>query len=101
MTVSSICARLGLPLHGPYTASKHAVEGYMDVIRQELCDYGVSVSILEPGFFKTPLLNASRLIEMAERVWRRAPKEIQEEYGEEYLRAGASRYFKPRPMLDS
>ncbi|KAH7725225.1 CRE-DHS-2 protein [Aphelenchoides avenae] len=100
VTVSSICARLGLPAIGPYTASKHAVEGYMDVIRQELSDYGVSVSILEPGFFKTPLLNAPRMVEMVERVWQRAPKEVQEEYGDEYLRAGTSLCVRRKPALD-
>ncbi|KAH7714993.1 CRE-DHS-2 protein [Aphelenchoides avenae] len=85
VTTASICGRVALPGIGPYTTSKFAVEGYMDTIRHELCAYGVSVSILEPGFFQTTLLDVQRQVPMLERIWQRAPQAVRDEYGEEYL----------------
>lgn len=38
-----------------YVASKHAVVGFCDSVRQELVGTGVTVSIIEPGFVDTPL----------------------------------------------
>ncbi|MGB0953211.1 MAG: SDR family oxidoreductase [Planctomycetota bacterium] len=38
---------------GPYTMSKHATEAFTDVLQAELRSFGVSVSIVEPGNFKS------------------------------------------------
>ena len=43
------------PNSGPYTLSKWAVEAYGDLLRRELADFGIGVSIVEPGGFKTCL----------------------------------------------
>jgi len=53
--VSSICGRVALPAFGPYTVSKFATEAYADTVRRELAPFGVRVSVMEPGFFRTPL----------------------------------------------
>lgn len=42
------------PFWGPYSASKYAVEALSDALRRELDPFGVSVSLLEPGFIMTP-----------------------------------------------
>lgn len=52
--VSSIAGRATvLPLNGWYHASKFALEALSDVLRMEVAGFGVKVSIVEPGFFKT------------------------------------------------
>lgn len=61
VTVASICARVGLPGLGPYSVSKYGVSAYCDVIRQELRPFGISVHVLEPGFFNTPLINREKI----------------------------------------
>ncbi|KHJ95536.1 oxidoreductase, short chain dehydrogenase/reductase family protein [Oesophagostomum dentatum] len=61
VTVTSICSRLGLTGIGPYTVAKFAIAGYCDVIRAELRQFGVSVHVLEPGFFHTSLTNAENV----------------------------------------
>lgn len=53
---------LGVPFPGMgiYTASKHAVLGLSDVLRRELADDGIGVSILCPGVVRTDIWNAGR-----------------------------------------
>uniref|UniRef100_A0A914BW40 Uncharacterized protein n=1 Tax=Acrobeloides nanus TaxID=290746 RepID=A0A914BW40_9BILA len=87
VTAASICARVALPGLGPYTVSKFAVASYMDTIRLELGIFGVSVSMLEPGFFKTPLTSAKRNSEMMDKLWNRATPETREEYGEKFFKS--------------
>lgn len=36
-----------------YAATKFAVEGWTDGFRREMMPFGVSVSLVVPGFFKT------------------------------------------------
>jgi NAD(P)-dependent dehydrogenase (short-subunit alcohol dehydrogenase family) len=42
-----------------YCATKFAVEGFSESIAQELAPFGVHVTIVEPGFFRTDFLDAS------------------------------------------
>uniref|UniRef100_A0A1I7UY43 17-beta-hydroxysteroid dehydrogenase type 6 n=1 Tax=Caenorhabditis tropicalis TaxID=1561998 RepID=A0A1I7UY43_9PELO len=85
VTVASICARVGLPGLGPYTVSKFGVSAYCDVIRQELRPFGISVHILEPGFFDTPLINRQKIDGEILEAWEQAPSEIKKEYGEKFF----------------
>ncbi|HIC37786.1 MAG TPA: SDR family oxidoreductase [Candidatus Marinimicrobia bacterium] len=47
--ISSIGGKRAFPFLGPYTASKHAIEGYSDALRIELQLYGIDVIVIEPG----------------------------------------------------
>ncbi|MFV0307200.1 MAG: SDR family NAD(P)-dependent oxidoreductase [Desertimonas sp.] len=52
--VSSLAGRIAImPLNGWYHASKFGLEALSDVLRMEVAGFGVKVSIVEPGFFKT------------------------------------------------
>lgn len=52
--VSSIAGRMAMmPLNGWYHASKFGLEALSDVLRMEVAGFGVKVSIVEPGFFRT------------------------------------------------
>ena len=42
-----------------YCATKFAVEGFSESIAQELSPFGVRVTIVEPGFFRTDFLDAT------------------------------------------
>ena len=57
VNVVSIAGRAAHPSMGAYAASKFAMEAITDVQRQELAPFGISVSAIEPGFIKTPLVN--------------------------------------------
>jgi NAD(P)-dependent dehydrogenase (short-subunit alcohol dehydrogenase family) len=53
--IGSIAGFLAKPGEGFYSASKHALEGYIDVLRLELAPFGVRATLVEPGFVKTNL----------------------------------------------
>jgi NAD(P)-dependent dehydrogenase (short-subunit alcohol dehydrogenase family) len=58
-----------MPLNGWYHASKFGLEAMSDVLRMEVAGFGVKVSIVEPGFFRTGIdaRPADRLKELAGR----------------------------------
>lgn len=55
VAISSLAAFRGLPGTGAYSASKAAVSALMESYRVDLQATGVGVSIVHPGFIKTPL----------------------------------------------
>ncbi|KAF1748860.1 hypothetical protein GCK72_025327 [Caenorhabditis remanei] len=83
--ISSISGRTPRPTVGPYCVSKHAVEAYADVIRHELVDFGVSVHLLEPGFFTTNITQTAT--NDLDAVWNRLDDETKKEYGKEFFDA--------------
>ena len=47
--ISSIGGKAALPLGGWYHASKFALEGYSDALRNEVRQFGIDVIVIEPG----------------------------------------------------
>jgi len=57
-TTGSISGYVTWPLGGPYTMSKHAVEAYADVLAAEMQPFGVKVSVVEPGNYKSRIMDS-------------------------------------------
>lgn len=57
VNVSSAAGRLVAPVYGQYHSSKWALECAMETLAIELKQFGIRVSIVEPGFFVTPILD--------------------------------------------
>jgi short-subunit dehydrogenase len=55
VVISSLAAYRGLPKSGAYCASKAAVSAFFESLRVDLQGSGVDVTIIHPGFIKTPL----------------------------------------------
>jgi NAD(P)-dependent dehydrogenase (short-subunit alcohol dehydrogenase family) len=55
VNVSSVGGRVVLPLFGPYSASKFALEAMTDALRREVESLGVRVVSVEPGAIATPI----------------------------------------------
>ncbi len=55
MTTGSISGILSSPTLGIYSMSKHAVEAFTDSLAGEMAQHGVSVSVIEPGNYKTQI----------------------------------------------
>lgn len=53
INVSSVGGRMSFPLAGAYTATKYAVESMSDALRMELAQFGIKVSLIEPGYIDT------------------------------------------------
>ena len=53
VNVGSVAGRLAAPFMGVYAASKHALEGLTDALRQEVRPFGIEVVLVRPGFVNT------------------------------------------------
>lgn len=53
INVSSVGGRMVFPLGGAYHATKFAVEAMSDALRIELKQFGIDVSVIEPGYIAT------------------------------------------------
>jgi short-subunit dehydrogenase len=58
INVASIAGTFPVPFEGYYGATKAALMTYSEVLRYEVKNLGVKVSVVEPGFFRTNLGNA-------------------------------------------
>ena len=58
--VASIAGLRGLPTAGAYSASKAAVQAFLEAARIELAPYDVGVTIVNPGFVATAMTEKNR-----------------------------------------
>ena len=62
VTLSSTAGLVGQEFCSAYAASKFGVEGWMESIRFEIEPFGIRTTIVEPGFFRTDLLEEASTI---------------------------------------
>ena len=55
VNISSVVGIIPNPYMGLYAASKHALEGYTETLDYEVRQFGIRVSLVEPGFTRTSL----------------------------------------------
>lgn len=55
INVSSIGGAIGLPFQGMYSASKFALEGLTESLRQEVSHYGIYATLIQPGDVRTAI----------------------------------------------
>ncbi|XP_055086737.1 retinol dehydrogenase 1 [Periophthalmus magnuspinnatus] len=84
VNVASIFGRLSL-VGGGYCLSKYGVEAFSDSLRRDMQDFGIKVSIIEPGFFKTAVTNAKTIEADLKRLWTRLPQDVKDTYGTTYM----------------
>ncbi|KAJ8349832.1 hypothetical protein SKAU_G00249620 [Synaphobranchus kaupii] len=84
VNVASVMGRLALT-GGGYCLSKYGVESFSDSLRRNMKPFGVKVSIIEPGFFKTGVTSLDLIETDLQRLWNQLPAEVKSSYGAEYL----------------
>lgn len=82
LLVSSMSGKVALPFIAAYTASKHALEGWADVVRQEVAADGVEVILIEPGGVRTGMVSAQ--IALAKQMFGELTPEQAGRYGAFY-----------------
>ena len=55
VVVSSVMGKYGSPFRSGYSAAKHALHGFFDVMRMEHQKDNINVTIICPGFVRTPI----------------------------------------------
>ena len=63
--ISSMSGRAAMPGLGAYAASKFALEGMSEAWRHELKPFGVTVTLIEPGPYKTDIFERNRSVARA------------------------------------
>ena len=64
ITVTSTAGLIGQEFVAAYAASKFALEGWMESLRYDVAQFGISTMSVEPGFFRTELL-----VEGSSTIW--------------------------------
>lgn len=60
ITIGSLAGLMAIPYNAFYSSTKFALEGYMEALWFELKPFGIAVSLIEPGFVRTALNQATR-----------------------------------------
>ncbi|WP_027085902.1 SDR family oxidoreductase [Cohnella panacarvi] len=82
--ISSVSGRIGFPALAPYVASKHAVEGFGESLRLEVAGFGIGVSLIEAGPYRTE-------------IWRKSIDSLQEPTAESAYRGY---YVRLKPIFE-
>lgn len=79
VNISSASGLISSPFIGAYAASKFALEALSDALRMELRPWKIHVSVVEPGFIRTPI--AGKSIARVEELTAELPPEALKLYG--------------------
>lgn len=60
INISSALGRAGWPFEALYCASKYALEGYTESLRYEMAIFGIKVSSVQPGFYRSNMFKSQR-----------------------------------------
>jgi NAD(P)-dependent dehydrogenase (short-subunit alcohol dehydrogenase family) len=61
VTIGSLAGLMAIPFNSFYCGTKFALEGYTEALWFELKPFGIGVSLIEPGFVRTPINQAARV----------------------------------------
>ncbi|XP_068123620.1 17-beta-hydroxysteroid dehydrogenase type 6-like [Hyperolius riggenbachi] len=84
INMSSITGRVSF-VGGGYSPAKFGLEAFSDELRREMISFGVKVSIIEPGYFKTQMSDPDLLIKTITNLWENASEEVRKSYGRQHF----------------
>ncbi|KAK6170638.1 hypothetical protein SNE40_018988 [Patella caerulea] len=94
--INTTSAPIFPPSQSACAFTKNAVEAFSDCLRLEMRQFGVKVSIIEPGNFygSTGMLgekSVSRMRQECDEMWDKASHEVKTSYGRDYVEAQYSK----------
>ncbi|XP_074710058.1 retinol dehydrogenase 5 isoform X2 [Strix uralensis] len=84
VNTSSVLARVAAN-GGGYCPSKSCLEAFSDSLRRDMYHFGVRVSIVEPGFFKTAATDLAAIEGTLRRLWERLAPATRLSYGDDFF----------------
>lgn len=81
VNVASCLGRVSFPGGAAYCISKFSVQAFLDALRCEMRRFGVTVHIIEPGFFRTNITDPKRNTQHIETLWKNLDPNTKESYG--------------------
>ncbi|KAK4303608.1 hypothetical protein Pmani_024390 [Petrolisthes manimaculis] len=89
VNISSVAGVIGSRLISPYTLTKFAMEGFSDSLRQEMREWGVGVSVIQPGNFTaaTNISTSEGVRVRAEETWACMSEGVRRDYGRDTFEA--------------
>jgi len=63
VNISSVVGRMGLPGSPAYISTKFALEGLTECLRYELGQFGIKITLIEPGVIKTNFFSSMKKVE--------------------------------------
>ncbi|MEE6249278.1 MAG: SDR family NAD(P)-dependent oxidoreductase [Bdellovibrionota bacterium] len=70
INISSVGGMMAMPTMAIYSASKFALEGASESLWYELKPYGISVTLVQPGFINSDSFSRTRLTQLAEKSFK-------------------------------
>jgi 11-cis-retinol dehydrogenase len=83
VNVCSVAGYLAAPGMVSYSASKYALESFSDCLRREMAVWNLRVSIIEPGFMKTAIVEGHD--KSLRDIWNSLTNDVKDRWGEEHL----------------
>lgn len=101
-TIGSLSGIFSGALMGPYGMSKHAVESYADSLAAEMSKFGVQVSVVEPGNFRSNIMeNMRRRMAEIDSGERSSLFEDEITRFAGFTQSDRSRHLPPTPVADA
>ena len=88
VNIASCLGRVGIQGGAAYCISKFGVQAFSDALRREMQHFGVTVHIIEPGFFKTNITDTKWTVQHMETQWENLNANTKKSYGTEYFENG-------------
>ncbi|CAF3267717.1 unnamed protein product [Rotaria sp. Silwood2] len=83
VNICSVAGYLTKPGMSAYAASKYALESFSDCLRREMAVWGLRVSIIEPGFMRTAIVEGHD--ESLRTLWDGLDDDVKDRWGEQFL----------------
>ncbi|CAF1601379.1 unnamed protein product [Rotaria magnacalcarata] len=82
-----------------YCASKHAFESFSDCLRREMLPWGLKVSIIEPGWLRTPIIkNQDRYVLD---LWNELSSDVRNRWGDDFVNDLVDKSITKSPFINN
>ncbi|CAF1007230.1 unnamed protein product [Rotaria sordida] len=99
VNISSVMGLISPPGMSAYCASKYAIESFSDCLRREMSPWNLRVSIIEPGWLRTPIIEGQ---ERAVRdLWNGLSANVRNRWGDDFFNDLVEKSIIKSPFINN